>query len=715
MTKFAIPASLALIAILALASLWSAPVSALEPAQTERGGKIAFTSYRDGNWEIYVMNADGSEQTRLTYNDANDYFPAWSPDGRRIAFHSYRDGNWEIYVMNADGSEQTRLTYNDANDYFPAWSPDGRRIAFHSDRDSNIEIYTMNADGSGLTRLTDNDANDYSPAWSPDGRRIAFHSYRDGNYEIYVMNADGSGLTRLTDNDANDYSPAWSPDGRRIAFVSRRDGNSEIYAMNPDGSGQTRLTDNDAWDLYPAWSPDGRRIAFHSYRDDPDPGDDDRLRNIYVMNADGSRQTRLTDNDADDCCPDWQPSVPPTPTPTRTNTPTRTPAPTQTYTPTPPPTLTHTPTITPTPTPTPTPTHTPTITPTPTPTPTYTPTPTATPTPTYTPTPTATPTLSPIPTPSNPIVNMHPPDHKTDVTTGNPAQWSISVKNPKANPVMDVRVEINSTSAGISLKGDDYTCPLPSNCWTEYKLTGDDDKTTRIDAIADKQGDHELEAVIEWSFGNGASRTKTKKLSVKAVDWHIAPSGRVDPEIATMNVNDSMVIYAVIENSNANSREMNGELNLIMKGNGISITGGDLESAVGSGAYKEFTARPGPPQALSAHVLAVNPGTIEIHYTARYWPDKNRRAGKELQFVGKVIVNTPTPTPTDTPIGPTPVCDGCNPDPRCPPSGISPNAAMPLLGLLIAGLIAHSNRRRIRAVWGERRRAPRTRKDKGRQ
>ena len=243
------------------------------------GRRIAFDSDRDGNTEIYVMNADGSGVTRLTNHDARDSVPAWSPDGRRIAFQSYRDGNLEIYLMNADGSGVTRLTDNDAQDGTPAWSPDGRRIAFYSMRDGNTEIYVMNADGSGVTRLTHNGAEDVTPAWSPDGRHIAFSSEREGNLEIYVMNADGSGVTRLTHNGARDLFPDWSPDGRRIAFHSNRDGNWEIYAINADGSGVTNLTQNDARDVIPAWSPDGQHIAFTSMRDGN--------REIYVMSAAG--------------------------------------------------------------------------------------------------------------------------------------------------------------------------------------------------------------------------------------------------------------------------------------------------------------------------------------------------------------------------------------------------------------------------------------------
>src|SRR5437867_3067492 len=137
-------------------------------------GKIAFTSQRDeGNDEIYVMNADGTAQTRLTNNTANDFNPSWSPDGAKIAFTSDKDFLFEIYVMNPDGTGQTRLTNNTADDDFPSWSPDGTKIAFMSNRDGNLEIYTMNANGTAQTRLTNNTANDFTPIWSPDGAKIA--------------------------------------------------------------------------------------------------------------------------------------------------------------------------------------------------------------------------------------------------------------------------------------------------------------------------------------------------------------------------------------------------------------------------------------------------------------------------------------------------------------------------------------------------------------
>jgi Tol biopolymer transport system component len=234
-------------------------------------GQIAFSSNRDGNYEIYAMTDDGSDETRLTENDANDFDPSWSPDGEKIAFASFRDGfnNQEIYVMNADGTDQTRLTDNDdALDREPSWSPDGEKIAFVSDRDTTVDvdeegditaIYTMDADdGSDVIRLTDNNEAFYAdPAWSPDGEKIAFVSSRDAGNEIYSMNSDdGSDVTRLTEDDANHLYPTWSPDGEKIAFSSNREGgeNYEIYALNADdGSDVTRLTGDDADDREPDW------------------------------------------------------------------------------------------------------------------------------------------------------------------------------------------------------------------------------------------------------------------------------------------------------------------------------------------------------------------------------------------------------------------------------------------------------------------------------
>jgi len=266
--------------------------------------KIAFVSARDGSQEVYVMNADGTNPTRLTNNNAADDLEiSWSPDGTKIAFRSKRDGNNEIYVMNADGTDQVNLTNHPMSDYGVSWSPDGTKIAFNSNRDGGEwEIYVMNADGTDQTRLTNNTVADEYPSWSPDGTKIAFSSTRNRNNDVYVMNADGTDQVNLTNHLADDGWASWSPDGTKIAFGSTRDGNWEIYVMNADGTNPTRLTNNAADDYNPSWSPDGTQIAFNSNRD----GNGE----IYVMNADGTNLTNLTNNTAYDWTPSWSPSFP---------------------------------------------------------------------------------------------------------------------------------------------------------------------------------------------------------------------------------------------------------------------------------------------------------------------------------------------------------------------------------------------------------------------
>jgi Tol biopolymer transport system component len=277
-------------------------------------GKIVFErgDANGFNPEIYAMDPDGSNQTNLTNNPAaarrfgwhGDFGPAWSPDGAKIAFASQRYPDLlykHIFVMNADGSNQIRLTQNDWNrgpfvgpeERGPAWSPDGSKIAFASWAMNHLQIYVMDADGSNPIPLTINSTyGDVAPAWSPDGSRIVFSRYSapvggPPPCEIYVMNADGSNQVRLTDNPGRmNESPAWSPDGSKIAFDSSRGNNGlEIYVMDADGSNQIALGGG----FGPKWSPDGAKIVFNAGW-------------IFVMDADGSNATPL----ASGRNPSWQ-------------------------------------------------------------------------------------------------------------------------------------------------------------------------------------------------------------------------------------------------------------------------------------------------------------------------------------------------------------------------------------------------------------------------
>jgi WD40-like Beta Propeller Repeat len=236
------------------------------------------------------------EGTQLTRARTIDRDAAWSADGRRIAFMSERDGNPEIYVMNADGSAQTRLTTDPAVDVDPTFSPDGTRLAFTSTRDGNPEIYVMAVDGSAQSRLTFDSAADQQADWSPDGTRIAFESTRDGNHEIYAMNPDGGAVTRLTFSPEFAADPSWHPDGASIAFVSGPRGALDIFTVRPGTAGRTQLTRGTSDVHHPAWSPDGQQIAFTSFE------------NTLVMKADPRGTAEFAANGADAA---WGPLPPP--------------------------------------------------------------------------------------------------------------------------------------------------------------------------------------------------------------------------------------------------------------------------------------------------------------------------------------------------------------------------------------------------------------------
>ncbi len=256
--------------------------------------KIAFSSDRDGNVEIYAIDTDGTNLVRLTNHPARDTQPAWSPDGGKIAFTSDRRNGFslEIFVMNADGEKLVQLTTDHApavNDESPSWSPDGMRIAFASNRGDSYDIYVMDTDANNLVQLTRGRAKEVTPRWSPDGTQIAFTS--SGNVlksEIYVMDADGENPVNLTQNpEALNKNPSWSPDGRQIAFESRRVGNHDIYVMDADGKNVIQLDNHVAWDAFPVWSPSGNHIAYTSFRNLM--GEE-----IYLMNSDGTNITQIT-------------------------------------------------------------------------------------------------------------------------------------------------------------------------------------------------------------------------------------------------------------------------------------------------------------------------------------------------------------------------------------------------------------------------------------
>ena len=290
------------------------------------GKQIAFASSRDGNEELYIMDAAGENGRsgnvrRLTTNESVDWFPNWSPlldqavtpeptpepepisacpmDNTEIVFGSNRGGSHDIWKVDSECEWEKLTKTNHAGEGHPVWSPDGTKIAFGSDRDGNREIYVMDADGKNPQRMTFNDSDDSFATWSRSGRYIAFTSARGNNgdpwtWDIHVVeverpnNADNQYPPKpLTVGSTINGSPDWSPTSDRIAFASTRDGDYEIYVMDTQGENVTQITNNKHHDYLPQWAPDGTKIAFTSVRDEG--------RQVWIVDVpSGENLKRLT-------------------------------------------------------------------------------------------------------------------------------------------------------------------------------------------------------------------------------------------------------------------------------------------------------------------------------------------------------------------------------------------------------------------------------------
>ncbi len=264
--------------------------------------RIAFTSERNGNREVYMVNPDGTGLRNLTWHAAQDADASWSPTRDRLAFVSDRSGNNDIFLVNADGSGLMQITFSAADEIHPAWSRDGALIAYVSNQDGDWEIFMINANGTGVVQLTRNEAWDSYPSWSPDSRKLVFTSERDGNYELYLYDLETHTETRLTNNVASDAFPAWAPAGDKIAFTSARDGQLELYLLDLAATLNrvTRLTYTvpaNAANRYPSWSGDGCWLAFTSWRDGN--------AEIYVIHRNGWGLRNLTNDPAADESPAW--------------------------------------------------------------------------------------------------------------------------------------------------------------------------------------------------------------------------------------------------------------------------------------------------------------------------------------------------------------------------------------------------------------------------
>ena len=280
------------------------------PILSNSGTKIAFTTY-DNNFDycLYVVDTDGQHRKLLSKAKQFCGSPAWSPDDSRIAFvknDSDVSGSYDIYSVNADGSNEIKLT-NQNDNYSPRYFPDKKSIIFCSSNNTWTGVYKMNIDGSNRQLLTPQNKSFGDPHISPNGKMIAITSGGSNASQIFVMNSDGSNLKQLTFTESSrrfpgsppdgNCSPSWSPNSNKLAYVSHENGSPDIFIINPNGSGNKRLTDTRLRDEDPCWTKDGNYILFSSNRDLNVSSE------IYIMRTGGQLQTPLTSYIADDIYP----------------------------------------------------------------------------------------------------------------------------------------------------------------------------------------------------------------------------------------------------------------------------------------------------------------------------------------------------------------------------------------------------------------------------
>jgi len=243
--------------------------------------RIAFISKASGNKELYVMDYDGENVSRLTHDNSITLSPSWSPDKSEIAFVSYKDDSPSIYVINVNTKRTRKISGYKTLNMTPKWSPDGRTIAATLNKDGDENIYLLDPQGKASPRrLTKSPGIDISPSFSPDGSQIAFVSDRSGSPQIYVMNSDGTNTRRITFKGNYNSSPAWSPRGDWIAFVSQTSNGFDLCLIQPDGQNQTVVSTGYGSNEEPSWAPDGRHLVFSSSR----TGSSE----IYTFSFDGS-------------------------------------------------------------------------------------------------------------------------------------------------------------------------------------------------------------------------------------------------------------------------------------------------------------------------------------------------------------------------------------------------------------------------------------------
>jgi TolB protein len=275
--------------------------------------EIVFDSDRDGSTEVYVLDLETLEVSRVTDSadpQISNRFPDWSPDGTEVVFVSEdQEGFGQLFSIRLSDTKTRQLTSRLARYEGPAWSPEGNWISFDMAADSTWGLYLIRPDGSELRRVGPEAENLFHSSWSPDGQHLAVVTGSIESWQGGILDLDSGNLRQLVETEAQFGSVAWSPDGSRIAFDGVVDSNFDLYVTTPFGGSPVRLTFGEAIDARPTWSPDGKRLVFHSTRDFGSVAGDERWHEfeLYLMDVEDGTVQRLTENASFDAHPDWCP------------------------------------------------------------------------------------------------------------------------------------------------------------------------------------------------------------------------------------------------------------------------------------------------------------------------------------------------------------------------------------------------------------------------
>ncbi len=264
------------------------------PVLSPDASLVAFYSNNDGDYDIYIMNTDGTGLTNLTDNDtAGDYMPVWSPDGKKICYYSDESGNSDIYTINIDGSGKHNITASQGEDYSPVWSPDGKTIYYVSSSGTTFDIYSISPDGTGGKKITSDDFFEQNLSFSTDGKTILYAGGEIDStvFDIFLLDLNTLNVKKITDNMSYSRMPIWAREDKTIVFNSDMDGLSDIYLINSDGSGLINLTDNSVEDYLAGISSDGKKIIYQSYEDK-----ESQAGTVYMYDLEKSAKTMIADD-----------------------------------------------------------------------------------------------------------------------------------------------------------------------------------------------------------------------------------------------------------------------------------------------------------------------------------------------------------------------------------------------------------------------------------